>query len=156
MMDLQIHLTAPPTRPLLERSLVISPRDVSLSSSSFSSGNNVTKYRIVASPTPSSCPSHQLVRPSEDYSCSGLVLGTHYSFNVSAINCGNQEGAESTIIVYPQGKISSWRKIIANNLTSYSVPLIPEIESFLTYYDENSLSQLTVTWQVMVNMIVIQ
>ena len=94
--------TAPPTRPLLECSLVISPGDIIVSMDSFSSGNNVTNYNVVASPTPSSCPSERQ-GPGEDYSCSGLILGTRYSFNVSAINCENQEGAENTIIVHPQG-----------------------------------------------------
>ena len=42
-------------------------------------------------PDPSSCSSDQ-VSPSEDYNCYGLVLGTHYTFTVSAINCGDQEG----------------------------------------------------------------
>ena len=97
--------TAPPTRPFLECSLVISPGGVIVFFGFFSSGNNVTNYRVVPSPTPSSCPSDQLVSPSEDYSCSGLVLGTNYSFNVGAINCGNQEGPGSTIIVQPQGNI---------------------------------------------------
>ena len=92
--------TAPPTRPLLECSLAISPGGVIVSLDSLSrSGNNVTSYNVVASPT---CPSERL-GPGEDYSCSGLMLGTRYSFNVSAINCENQEGAESTIIVHPQG-----------------------------------------------------
>ena len=95
--------TAPPTYPFLECSLVVSPGGVIVSFDSFSSGNNVTNYCVVLSPTPSSCPSEQLVSPSEDYSCSGLVLGTRYSFNISAINCGNQEGPRSTIIVHPQG-----------------------------------------------------
>ena len=42
-------------------------------------------------PDSSSCSSDQ-VSPSEDYSCSGLVLGTRYIFTVSAIYCGDQEG----------------------------------------------------------------
>ena len=96
--------TAPPTCPFLECSLVVSAGGVIVSFDSFSSGNNVTNYRVVLSPTPSSCPSEQLVSPSEDYSCSGLIQGTRYSFNISAINCGDQEGPESTIIVQPQGK----------------------------------------------------
>ena len=98
---------APPIRPLLECTLIISPRGVTVSiewSSSFSSGNSVDNYHVVASPTPSSCPNNQLVSPSEDYNCSGLVLGTRYSFTVSSINCGTQEGTESSITVQPQGK----------------------------------------------------
>ena len=97
------YCTAPPTHLFLECSLVVSPGGVIVSLDSFSSENNMTNYRVILSPTPSSCPSEQLVSPSEDYSCSGLVLGTNYSFNVSAINCGNQEGPGSTIIVHPQG-----------------------------------------------------
>ena len=49
-------------------------------------------------PDPSSCSSDQ-VSPSEDYCCSGLVLGTRYTFTVSAINCGDQEGERESFIV---------------------------------------------------------
>ena len=101
---LVIIFTAPPTHPLLECSLVVSPGDVTVSFDSFSSRDNVTSYRVIASPTPSSCSREQPVSPRENYNCSGLVLGMSYSFNISAINCGNQEGPESTIIVHPQGK----------------------------------------------------
>ena len=55
-------------------------------------------------PDPSSCSNDQ-VSPSEDYSCSGLVLGTHYTFTVSAINCGNQEGGESRFNTFIEGEI---------------------------------------------------
>ena len=60
-------------------------------SPSFTSQYAVEKYRVSVNPDPSSCSSDQ-VSPSEDYSCSGLVLGTRYTFTVSAINCGDQEG----------------------------------------------------------------
>ena len=46
------------------------------------------------------------VTPSEDYSCPGLALGTQYTFTVSAINCGDQEGMGYTFTVQPQGKTS--------------------------------------------------
>ena len=60
-------------------------------SPSFTSQHAVERYRVSVAPDPSSCSSDQ-VSPNEDYSCSGLVLGTPYTFTISAINCGNQEG----------------------------------------------------------------
>ena len=65
-------------------------------SPSFTSQYNVERYHVSVNPDPSSCSSDQ-VSPSEDYSCSGLVLGTRYTFTVSAINCGDQEGEETVI-----------------------------------------------------------
>ena len=65
-------------------------------SPSFTSQYDVERYRVSVNPDPSSCSSDQ-VSPSEDYSCSGLVLGTRYTFTVSAINCGDQEGEETVI-----------------------------------------------------------
>ena len=64
-------------------------------SPSFTSQYSVERYRVSVNPDPSSCSSDQ-VSPSEDYSCSGLVLGTRYTFTVSAINCGDQEGERNT------------------------------------------------------------
>ncbi len=73
-------------------------------STSFTSQHAVERYRVVVTPDPSSCSSQQ-VSPSENYTCSGLVLGTEYSFTVSAINCGNQEGTRETFTIQPQGNI---------------------------------------------------
>ncbi len=64
-------------------------------SPSFTSLHAVERYRVVVTNDPSSC-SSQHVSPSENYTCSGLVLGTDYSFKVSTINCGNQEGTRET------------------------------------------------------------
>ncbi len=50
-------------------------------STSFTSQHAVERYRVVVTPDPSSC-SNQQVSPSENYTCSGLVLGTEYSFTV--------------------------------------------------------------------------
>ena len=71
-------------------------------SPSFTSQHAVERYRVVVTPDPSSCSSQQ-VSPSEDYTCSGLVLGTDYSFAVSAINCGNQEGIREAFTLQPRG-----------------------------------------------------
>ena len=68
---------------------------------SFTSQYAVERYNVSVNPDPSSCSSDQ-VSPSEDYSCSGLVLGTRYTFTVSAINCGDQEGERSTITAVAQ------------------------------------------------------
>ena len=67
-------------------------------SSSFTSQYAVERYRVSVNPDPSSCSSDQ-VSPSEDYSCSGLVLGTRYTFTVSAINCGDQEGERESFTI---------------------------------------------------------
>ncbi len=80
--------------------------DVSIQwSPSFTSQHAVERYRVSVSPDPSSCSSDQ-VSPSEGYSCSGLVLGTPYTFTVSAItDCGgeDQEGERDSFTVLPQG-----------------------------------------------------
>ena len=71
----------------------------------FTSQHAVVRYRVSVSPDPSSCSSDQ-VSPSRDYSCSGLVPGTTYTFTVSAfIDCGGegQEGERVTFTVQPQG-----------------------------------------------------
>ena len=65
-------------------------------SPSFTSQYNVERYHVSVNPDPSSCSSDQ-VSPSVDYSCSGLVLGTRYTFRISAINCGDQEGEETVM-----------------------------------------------------------
>ena len=92
----------PPYPSFSSYSLLPSPGDkaearaeVSLQwSTSFTSQYAVERYHVSVNPDPSSCSSDQ-VSPSEDYSCSGLVLGTHYTFTVSAFNCGDQEGERS-------------------------------------------------------------
>ncbi len=82
-------------------------------SPSFTSQHDVERYRVILTPDPSSCSSQQ-VSPSEDYTCPGLVLGTDYSFTVSAINCGNQEGTRETFTVQPQGKLKVYTNVMHN------------------------------------------
>ncbi len=72
-------------------------------SPSFTSQHAVERYSVVVTPD-SSCSSER-VSPSEDYACSE-VLGAHYSFTISAINCGNQEGSRENITVQPQGELN--------------------------------------------------
>ena len=50
----------------------------------FTSQYVVESYRVRVSPVPSSCSGEQVLSHNEDYSCSGLDLGTRYSFTVSA------------------------------------------------------------------------
>ena len=97
--------TLPP--PPTNCSLLPSPGGAEISlqwSPSFISQYAVERYHVSVNSDPSSCSSDQ-VSPSEDYSCSGLVLGTHYTFTVSAINCGDQEGGRSTITAVAQGAL---------------------------------------------------
>ena len=99
--------TTPPPPPA-DCSLLPSPGGVEISlqwSPSFISQYAVERYRVSVNPDPSSCSSDQ-VSPSEDYSCSGLVLGTHYTFTVSAINCGDQEGEKNNITAVAQGVLN--------------------------------------------------
>ena len=63
--------------------------------------NHVERYKVTVTPDPSNCSSNQ-VSPSEDYSCLGLDLQTNYAINVSAINCGDQEGEIKSYMIQPQ------------------------------------------------------
>ncbi len=97
---------APPSTSSTPCSLLLLPEGpvVSLQwSSSFTSRHAVERYRVGVTSDPPSCSSEQV--SSEDYTCSGLVLGTNYTFTVSAINCGNQEGTRETFTVQPQGNL---------------------------------------------------
>ncbi len=103
-----VVLLAPPiSTSSIPCSLLLPPGDQIvfslLWSPSFTSQHSVERYHVVVTPDPSSCSSQQ-VSPSENYTCSGLVLGTDYSFTVSAINCGNQDGIREIITIQPQGK----------------------------------------------------
>ena len=104
-MLLYIFSATPPSPSSTSCSLLPSPggAEVSLQwSPSFTSQYAVERYHVSVNPDPSSCSSDQ-VSPSEDYSCSGLVLGTPYTFTLSAINCGDQEGNTDTFTVTVQG-----------------------------------------------------
>ena len=99
-----LRRTTPPPPPT-NCSLLPSPGGAEISlqwSPSFTSQYAVERYRVSVNSDPSSCSSDQ-VSPSEDYSCSGLDLGTHYNFTVSAINCGDQEGERKIITAIAQG-----------------------------------------------------
>ncbi len=132
---------------------------VSLQWSSFTSQHAVESYGVVVTPDPSSCSSQQ-VSPSENYTCSGLVLGRDYSFTVGAINCGDQEGTRETFTVQPQGKYSIWVCKIWG-CSSYEQPydLVPQVPSDITTlptYDQNGeLSQLNIQWSTEVRSFVV-
>ena len=70
--------------------------------SSFNSQHSIEMYRVTLTPILSTCSGD--VTLSDDYTCPGLTLGTQYTFTVSAINCGDQEGMEYTFTVQPQGE----------------------------------------------------
>lgn len=76
---------------------------------SFTRRHSVDYYHITVNADPSSlppsslCPTDQSVSPSENYSCSGLALNTLYSFDISAVNCRDNEGTRYTFSVLPKG-----------------------------------------------------
>ena len=63
----------------------------------------VESYTVTVDPATSSCSNDQL-SPNNRYSCTGLTVGTSYTFSISAVNCVNQTGATHTITVHPQSK----------------------------------------------------
>ena len=102
-----VLIATPPSPSSISCSLLPSPggAEVSLQwSPSFTSQYAVVRYRVSVNPDPSSCSSDQ-VSPSEDYSCSGLALGTLYTFTVSAINCGDQEGEINVFTISYNSKL---------------------------------------------------
>ena len=105
---LYLHAGFPPSSTDTACSLIPSSGgglDVSLQwSSYFNSLHAVERYNVAVTPDPSSCSSDQ-VPPSEDYSCSGLDLGTNYSITVSAINCGDQEGERASFNTQLQSQL---------------------------------------------------
>ena len=97
-------IETPPLLPTTNCSLVASTGGVEMTfqwPSAFNSDYTVERYRVTVTPEPSSCSSDQ-VPPSDNYSCSGLDPETDYSITVSAINCGDQEGASFSFNVQPQ------------------------------------------------------
>ena len=62
----------------------------------------------------------------EDYSCYGLVLGTSYTFTLSAINCGDQEGIADTLTLFLEGSheyaMEAWYHGYSLCSSSYSNP----------------------------------
>ena len=70
---------------------------------SFIMDHAVESYTITVDPATSSCSNDQL-SPNDGYSCTGLTVGTSYTFSISAVNCVDQIGATHTITVHPQSK----------------------------------------------------
>ena len=101
-----VSCAAPPTSPPAFCSILLLPESAEVSfqwSSSFTSQHAVERYRVSVTPDPSSCSSDQ-VSPSEDYRCSGLVLGSPlYTIALSAINCEDQEGDQENITITTKG-----------------------------------------------------
>ena len=99
---MHLFLATPPSPSPTSCSILPSPggAEVFLQwSPSFTAQHAVERYRVSVTLDPSSCSSDQ-VSPNEDYSCSGLVVGTPYTFTFSAINCGNQEGNRKNYTIY--------------------------------------------------------
>ena len=98
-------LDIPPPPSSTSCSLLLHPGGPGISlqwNSSFNSQYAIEMYRVTVTPNISTCP-RDVTLSSENYSCPGLVLGTEYTFTVSAINCGDQEGMEYNFTVQPQG-----------------------------------------------------
>ena len=55
----------------------------------------------MVNPQVSNCSSEH-VPPNTTYTCSGLDLETNYSLTVSAVNCGNQLGENTSFSVLPR------------------------------------------------------
>ena len=67
-----------------------------------SSHNQVDIYQVEANTNLTGC--SRDVMPGKNYSCSGLTLGTLYSFTVNATNCESQTSS-ATFTIQLQGKL---------------------------------------------------
>ena len=71
--------------------------------------DGVEGYIFRVSPEPDSmCSSYSAILGNGSYTCAGLEVGKRYSYSVSAINCGDQEGEGVNFLVYPQGKLDTY------------------------------------------------
>jgi hypothetical protein len=100
-----INFLGPPPAPLTSCSLASSVGEdlrITLDQNiPFNSQYNVERYQVVVTPDPTpSCTGS--VSPNMSYTCSGLSPDTVYTIRVSAINCGDQEGENSTFSVQLQ------------------------------------------------------
>ena len=155
-------IAPPPTLPSTSYALLPSPggAEVSLQwSPSFTSQHAVERYRVSVTPDPSSCSSDQ-VSPSENYSCSGLVLETPYTFTLSAINCGDWEGNRKSFIIDFCG-MCCWQ--MYKKTTRFDLMFITELSASELFtatalYDRESsaLSRITVVWPLHINVNIIQ
>ena len=69
----------------------------------FTMEHVVENYLVTVDPATSSCSNDQL-SPNDRYSCTGLTVGTSYTFFIRAVNCVDQIGATHTITVHTQSK----------------------------------------------------
>ena len=67
----------------------------------------VESYTVTVDPATSSCSNDDQLSPNDRYNCTGLTVGTSYTFSISAVNCVDQIGATHTITVHPQSKEKS-------------------------------------------------
>ena len=72
--------------------------DVTLQWSNSQYNVESLKYNVTVTPDPSFCSSAQVL-PNQDYTCSGLDLGTNYSIKASSNTCGDQQGERISFAV---------------------------------------------------------
>ena len=86
------------------------------------------------------------VMPGKNYSCSGLTLGTLYSFTVNATNCESQTSS-ATFTIQLQGKLMVCRYSLLMMMSIYIVPQTPLNVQVIALYDENvNLNEIIVHW----------
>ena len=85
---------------VMDRNNQITPSLIITWNSSFTSVHDVTNYRVVVTGSSAArCPSVCL--PSEPCQCTGPMAGENVNINVSAINCGDQEGPALMLVARP-------------------------------------------------------
>lgn len=64
---------------------------------SYNIDNAIDHYHVMTIPS-TNCSVHD-IPPGVLYMCHGLQIGQDYSFDIGAVNCGDQQGERDTVMI---------------------------------------------------------